>query len=76
MAETGKIFNTEQFRRLNDDIYEFKKKSNRILCFRVVNVWYLTHHYPKASQACPPGQIERAEEIRQEFLNILASEKR
>lgn len=76
MASTGKIHNKELFRHLEGDIYEFKKRKDRILTFRLGNAWYLTHHYPKGGQKCPPKQIARANAIREEFLQILEQEKR
>jgi hypothetical protein len=76
MADFGKIHNKEQFRHLDGEIWEFKKKANRILTFSVSNTWYLTHHYPKGGQKCPPKQIKRANTIRIEFLKILAAENK
>jgi hypothetical protein len=68
MAEFGQIRNTELFRSLEDGIYEFKKDSNRVFCFQQGRCWRLTHHYRKGGQKCPRKQIDRAIQIRDEFL--------
>lgn len=74
MAATGKIYNKEQFRFLEDGIYEFKRNGDRILAFQKGSNWYLTHHFKKSVKKCPPAQIARAIEIRGEFLEILKAE--
>lgn len=61
-----RIFNQQQFRKLRDGIFEFKRDANRLLCFQEGRCWRITHHYPKGSNKCPEKQIERAIRIREE----------
>ena len=68
IAETGKISNTKQFRTLQNDIWEFKRDSNRILCFQMGNRWFLTHRYQKQRRKCPPREIEIAIAIKGEHV--------
>ena len=68
IASVGKIANTEQFRKLQGQIWEFKRGGDRIPCFRIANSWCLTHHFKKSGQKCPKKEIERAELIRSEHL--------
>lgn len=68
ITATGRISNKEQFRKLRDQIWEFKRGGDRILCFSLGNRWLLTHHYQKGGQKCPPKQIERAERIMDEHI--------
>jgi hypothetical protein len=65
----GRLGNIEQFRKLDDDIWEFKGGANRILCFQKDSCWFLTHHYRKSGPKCPKKQIERAAKIRAEHLS-------
>lgn len=69
-----RIHNEQQFRRLSKNIWEFKRDEHRILTFQHDGNWFLTHHYPKGKRKCPPQQIERAEQIRIECLEILSEE--
>jgi hypothetical protein len=47
MASQGRIPNKEKFRKLRDQIWEFKSGQNRIACFQHSNVWFLTHGFVK-----------------------------
>jgi hypothetical protein len=70
MAQTGRIFNLERFRKLRGRIYEFKVHPKvRILCFQQGKTWFLTHGYDKETGNTPPREIERAEDIMQEHLS-------
>lgn len=68
LAANGRIFNREQFRKLEGEIWEFKRGPDRILCFRIGRCWYLTHHFQKGGQKCPRSEISRATQIRAEHL--------
>ena len=53
-------------------ICEFVKGQIRVFCFRHGNAWVLTHGDLKKSNRTPPANIERAERIRAEDLEIAA----
>jgi len=68
MADTGKIFNREQFKQVKGKIYEFKRYQVRVGCFQVQSSWILTHGFVKKSPRWPKSEIERAERIMSEEL--------
>jgi Phage derived protein Gp49-like (DUF891) len=53
-------------------IREFVKGQVRVFCFRHGTTWVLTHGVLKKSDHTPPANIERAERIRVEDLEIAA----
>ncbi len=63
-----RITNEQHFRHLNKQIWEFKRDAHRLFCFQEGRCWRLTHYYAKKSQKCPPKQIRRATDIRDEHL--------
>jgi len=72
IADTGKIWNTERFRKLRGKIWEFKIHPKvRVLCFQLGKAWLLTHGFDKETGDTPPRQIERAEEIMKEHISLL-----
>lgn len=72
LADTGKIWNTERFRKLRGKIWEFKIHPKvRVLCFPSGKTWLLTHGFPKETGDTPSRQIERAEEIMREHISLL-----
>jgi len=72
LTDTGKIWNTERFRKLHGRIWEFKIHPKiRVLCFRLEKTWLLTHGYNKETGDIPPRQIKRAEEIMKEHISLL-----
>jgi len=68
MAEIGEINNIEKFRKLEDNIYEFKSNQHRTPCFQVSNSWVLTHGFIKKRGKTPRKEIKRAKEIMEEHL--------
>lgn len=68
MAETGKLFNKEQFKLVKEKIYEFKRHQIRIGCFQVETSWVLTHGFKKKTDRWPQNELKRAERIREEDL--------
>jgi len=73
LADTGKIWNTERFRKLRGKIWEFKTHPKvRVLCFQSGKTWLLTHGFNKETGDTPPRQIERAEDIRNEHISLLS----
>lgn len=69
MAETGKIFNREQFKHVAGEIYEFKRFQVRVGCFQVGNRWLLTHGFIKKTHKWPNSELKLAERIMQEHLD-------
>lgn len=76
IAGSGKISNEQHFRKLRDDIWEFKRDSNRILCFQMGRRWLLTHHYLKQRDKCPPKEIDRAIRIKNEHIQAELKENK
>lgn len=69
-GEQGKISNEEQFKNLEDGLWEFKRFKIRFICFfhiggRVI----LTHGFIKKRDKTPREEIERAKRFRAEFLS-------
>lgn len=74
IASGQRICNEQHFRKLSREIWEFKRDENRLLTFQHGGSWFLTHHYPKGRKKCPRTEIQRAEQIRKECLDILKEE--
>ena len=68
MADTGEIHNPQQFKKIKDKIYEFKRYQTRLGCFQVGDRWRLTHGFIKKTDKWPKREIERATRIRKEDL--------
>ena len=70
LVDEGEIHNETQFRRLKDQVWEFKKKIHRLLCYRSGNRTLLTHRIKKAGGRgkCPPSEIDHAEMIGLEHI--------
>ncbi|MBN2022081.1 MAG: type II toxin-antitoxin system RelE/ParE family toxin [Pirellulales bacterium] len=68
MADSGRIHNTQKFKKVDRDIYEFKSSQIRIGCFRVGRSWILTHGFIKKKNRWPQSELDRANNIRDEFM--------
>jgi phage-related protein len=72
IAEVGRIWNTERFRKLGGRtgrIWEFKVHPKvRVLCFQHGKIWFLTHGFDKETDKTPPEEISRAEQIMKEHF--------
>lgn len=69
IADTGKIWNKERFRKLCGKIWEFKIHPKvRVLCFQFGKTWFLTHGFDKETGDTPRKEIERAEQIMKEHI--------
>jgi phage-related protein len=71
LADYGKINNREQFKKVEDDIWEFKGFQTRMPCYfkkgmRVV----ITHGFIKKEDHIGSAQIERTKRIRDEYERI------
>jgi hypothetical protein len=68
LADIGKVKNTQQFKKLEDDFFEFKAFQMRMPCYfthdgRVV----ITHGFIKQGNRTEPDEIERMKRIRDEY---------
>lgn len=68
LAETGRIFNREQFKKIDDGIWEFKRGPVRVSCFQIGNRWILAHGFIKKQDRWPAGELERAKRIMTEHV--------
>ncbi len=63
-AKHGLPNNTEKFKKLQDNIWEFKSFQVRILCtLEGRKVIILTHGFIKKRDKAPPSEIARAKEL-------------
>jgi phage-related protein len=79
MADQGKIWNERKFKHLtgSNQIFEFKVEDGRVLCFFLVGKRILlTHGFSKKGEKTPKGEIERAEAIKNDFLNREKNERK
>jgi hypothetical protein len=77
LAELGRIFNPEKFRKIKgmrESIFEIKSDHIRILCFQMSNCWVLTNGFRKGDP--PRTEFQRAENIGQEHLKVVARKGR
>lgn len=75
LVDAGRINNREHFKKVEGDIWEFKRGQIRVGCFQDGRAWVLTHGFIKKSDNWPPGQLERAERIRAEHLQCQQNNK-
>ena len=68
-GDYGPPRNTEKFKKLEGEIWEFKSHQVRVLCFfdkgRII---ITTHGFKKKRDKTPKREIERAERMREEYL--------
>lgn len=69
VAEHGEAAPKEEaFRFETGNLSAIKGRQARVPCFRVGDVWYLTHGFIKKRDDWPPAEFTRAERIRAEHL--------
>lgn len=70
LGESGKIFNREKFKKVenSEGIFEFKSFQIRILCFFSNKVVYLAHWVVKKGDKLRPADVKTAEERRRWYL--------
>jgi len=68
MAMFGRINNGEKFKKESENIYGFKSFQIRIGCFRLGRTWFLTHGFRKKQDHWPKSELERANQIRNDYL--------
>ena len=67
-ADIGKIFNNEQFRKVEGPIWEFKNYQTRVLMYHCPNHCIaLTHGFIKKGPKIPKKEIDRANQIKREY---------
>ncbi len=76
MAEKGNVPNREQFKKVENKIFEFKKQQTRVFCFHKEDRWLLTNGYKKKRDKLDRSEIDRAQRIMQEHLKRERSERR
>lgn len=68
-ADYGPLRNAEKFKKLEGEIWEFKSYQVRLLCFfdkgRII---ITTHGFKKKRDKTPKREIEKAERMREEYL--------
>jgi phage-related protein len=64
----GLFATIRQFKKLDGDIFEFKRHQIRIGCFQVSRRWFLTHGFRKKQDKWPKVELDRAKQIRLEHL--------
>lgn len=68
LADLGKIHHREQFKKVEDDFYEFKYFQIRMPCFFLPNRRVvITHGFIKKGDRIGEGQILRMKRIRKEY---------
>jgi len=64
LGDHGKISNRHKFKKVKDDLWEFKSHQIRMLCtFSPKRVVIISHGFRKKSDKIPPAEIERAKRI-------------
>lgn len=76
MADHGNVPNCEQFKPVEDEIFEFKRHQIRVFCFRKDNRWLLTNGYKKKKDRLDPNEIRRAIRVKEEHLRREAGNRR
>ena len=66
-AENGPPHNPERFRHEEDGIFVFKRKGERLYCFRDGTAWVLTHGVRKQRDKARPEDLAKAKRLRGEF---------
>lgn len=66
-CEHGRISNSEKFNHLREDVYEFKTRVYRLLCFEVSGGYVLTHGLKKSKHETPQSEIRKAIELAKRF---------
>lgn len=67
-AREGRIFNPDQFKKEEGEIWSFKRDQNRVPCFLRGHRVMLTHVFTKKRQRWDRREFQRAERIMNEHL--------
>ena len=66
MANEGIIQNKQQYRKVQGEIWEFKRYQHRIGCYQDGRILVLTHGFIKKRDKWPKEELKRANRIAQE----------
>ena len=67
LGEHGRIESREKFRKIDDELWEFKSFQIRMPCaYRPGRLVLVTHGFIKKRDATPPTEIQKAKRILQE----------
>jgi Phage derived protein Gp49-like (DUF891) len=69
-SEYGLINNREKFKKIADDLFEFKSFQIRIFCYITGRQLVITHGVKKKRDDLNPADIDRARRIRNEYEGI------
>lgn len=70
MGDAGKIQDEEKFRNEDDQIYAFKPKPDRFLCFFIKGSKIIvTNAFEKKAAKLPPREKEKALKYKQDYIN-------
>jgi phage-related protein len=77
LGDTGRISSAEQFKKFQDEFFEFKAFQLRLLCYytagrRVV----ITHGFMKKKDVTPKQELVRAKSIKQQYESIIVSQEK
>ena len=68
-ADHGLPKNEEKFKKLQDDLFEFKADQVRLICFfDKGKLIILTHGFLKKSQKTPKTEVEKAKRLQDEYF--------
>lgn len=78
LADQGKIFNKQRFKKVEGtDFFEFKNHQIRMLCYFLPGGFVvITHGFRKQGDKIPKAEIQRANRIRQEDVELEKSKQR
>jgi phage-related protein len=70
-ADFGRIYNKQQFRKVEGPLFEFKNYQTRILMYHCAKGCIaLTHGFFKKSPKIPKNEIEKGKKIKEEYDEI------
>jgi hypothetical protein len=76
MATEGKIYNQQKFRNEHDQIYAFKPKPHRFMCFFFVGKKIIvTNGFMKKKDELPPEEKKRALKYQRDYEERFNAEK-
>lgn len=76
LGDQGRIANPEKFKKVDDELWEFKSHQIRMPCkFGDDRTVIISHGFFKKGDKIPPEQIKRARRILQEDANRCAKEQ-
>lgn len=68
LGDHGRITNKEKWRHEGDGIWALKIFKQRLAAFIDGDIVVITHGYIKKRDAIPPGELQRARRLRDEYM--------